>query len=619
MNTLFTPIMLKFATRLLSSFTMATSQDPAPTPDEVMSNMMAVYRSRGFVDAKRNGVTMLNPYHFRHSADAAQDQQLAVSLLDQIYAAPVDDQTSLAGRLGHENDKAGPYMLWESFVTGHVEIFATLSKSFARSPGPDKLVADYTSARVKEVFNTSMEARLDAVDVWLDEFKGDESHLLFKAAVEGDEAVLRHLLQAGVEIHPDQDPSSVPLHAACHNGRLGAAQQLFNAGVSVDHADEFGGTPLMRAAAGDRADVVEWLLQNGANPHAREKGENGHTALELGMNNAKVVELLLNSDAEWTPTAFAAAVHHGHQEPFEAMKSLSGLADGKSAESRGIALDNRQREAVLFSIKHCAAKQPASGETVRWLLGQLGPKRKGDLYVLDGSDKELLQSLRNGINGAVHSDDADTARLLIRNLALSDAEQTDDSKADELNEWLLNAVFYNSASVTRMFFSEFGLDPNCVIGARFETPLTVAAIAGHVDMIKLLVSDFNANIHKANGPLANGPTALWNAIRSQKEKAARALLDLEGPVEGIHEALKGGEKRIWLVAEKQSKYRSPVNVVAWMTPLWEEDENEDVFLCLEYPQGFQGPVRVREDDAALALGDDRPLGSAASQAEDAKG
>jgi len=295
------------------------------------------------------------------------------------------------------------------------------------------------------------------------------------------------------------------------------------------------------------------------------------------------------------------------------MKFLSGLASGTSGESQGSALEDRQREAVLLSIEYCASKQPASRDTVRWLLGKLGPVQADDMYMLDGTDMKLLQSLRDGISGAVSGDDADTARLLIHNLALSDHDQTGDSQAEELNGWLLNAVFHNSAFVTRMLFSEFGLDPNVAVGPRSETPLTVAAIAGQVDMIKLLVTDFNADIHKAAGSLANGRTALWHAIYAQNEKAARALLDLEGPVERIHEAIKGGENRIWLAAEKQSSYRSPVTLLAWMTPRWEKEENEDRFLCLEYPQGFQGPVMVRKDDAKLALDDDRPLGSDVSQ------
>ena len=76
------------------------------------------------------------------------------------------------------------------------------------------------------------------------------------------------------------------------------------------------------------------------------------------------------------------------------------------------------------------------------------------------------------------------------------------------------------------------------------------------DLPELLVSTFKASIHKASGTYANGPTPLWHAIRSQNEAAARALLELSGPVENIHAAIKGGGKRLWLTAQKEELYRS---------------------------------------------------------------
>ena len=263
---------------------------------------------------------------------------------------------------------------------------------------------------------------------------------------------------------------------------------------------------------------------------------------------------------------------------------------------------------MLLSIKHCASKQTASGETVRWLLQLLGAVQEGDLYTLDGSDKELLQALRDGIGGAVRRNDADTARLLIHNLALSDAEETGDSQQGDFHEWLHAAISHGSPAVTRMLISEFNLDPNALLGPRSETPLAVAAITGEIDMIKLLVLEFGADIHKASGPLANGPTALWHTVHSQNERAARTLLDLEGPVDRIHAAVTGGERRVWLLAQKKGSYRHVVSIMGWMFPEWEEEGNEDRFLCLEFPDGFRGPVMIRKGDAALAEGDDRPMG-----------
>ena len=102
--------------------------------------------------------------------------------------------------------------------------------------------------------------------------------------------------------------------------------------------------------------------------------------------------------------------------------------------------------------------------------------------------------------------------------------------------------------------------------------------------------------------LLTGRRAADEAIRGDP------LLDLEGPVDRIHAAVTGGERRVWLLAQKKGSYRHVVSIMGWMFPEWEEEGNEDRFLCLEFPDGFQGPVMIRKDDAALAEGDDRPLG-----------
>ena len=114
----------------------------------------------------------------------------------------------------------------------------------------------------------------------------------------GDDAVLAHMINAGHEIHPKNDPSNMPLHAACYNGRIGAAKQFIGAGINVNHLDEHGSTPLMRAAVGGNVELVEWLLQNGADVKIRETRAGGSTALELGVGSASVASLLLNHGTE---------------------------------------------------------------------------------------------------------------------------------------------------------------------------------------------------------------------------------------------------------------------------------------------------------------------------------
>ena len=72
--------------------------------------MMDQFRSSEIAHVKRNGQTMLNPYHFYKGEGALESQQLAVSLLDQAYGVPTEDQPTLAKQLALDNDQAMPFM-----------------------------------------------------------------------------------------------------------------------------------------------------------------------------------------------------------------------------------------------------------------------------------------------------------------------------------------------------------------------------------------------------------------------------------------------------------------------------------------------------------------------------
>lgn len=623
-------MMILFATIFLALSTMATSQPSPVSAPEALSMMMDQFRSAEIIHVKRNGQTMMNPYHFYKGDGAAENQQLAVSLLERVHTAPIGHQPTFARQLALENDKTSPFMQWDAFVTGHVDIFEAL-RTFVTgaigSPLSEASATRYTDSTIEAVFQASAETKTQTIEKFLVENPRDGSQLLYKAAVHGDETVLRYLINSGHEIHPKNGPSYMPLHAACYNGRLGAVQQLISAGIDVNHLDEFGSTPLMRAAAGRNAELVEWLLENGADATVRETRSNGSTALELGMGSASVASLLLNHGAEWSPIAFASAVHGGSEEAIELMSDRGGfvqfdLSPTDTAEQ--MIVSGRQREAMLLAIRHCASKQAASGEVLRWLLRHVATSYDGDVFVLDASDEQLLDAVRAGIGGAVHNDDVETARLLIKSLPpgslSSETKEDNGSGTKSMEIWLLNAIHHNARSVTRMFFEELHMDPNALFGARFETPLATAALAGDVDMIKFLVSNFNVSIHKASGAYANGPTPLWHAVRSQNEGAARALLELGGPVESIHAAIKGGEKRLWLTAEKQDAYRSPVLLVAWMNPEWYDEDNDEMFLCLEFPDGFRSDLWIRKDDQELLdAGDERPLAVEARGGDEVEG
>ena len=62
-------------------------------------------------------------------------------------------------------------------------------------------------------------------------------------------ACARHLVSAGADVNSHAGAQcSTPLHIAAREGHLALAEVLLEAGATADAQDEFGETPLMRAA-----------------------------------------------------------------------------------------------------------------------------------------------------------------------------------------------------------------------------------------------------------------------------------------------------------------------------------------------------------------------------------
>ena len=62
-----------------------------------------------------------------------------------------------------------------------------------------------------------------------------------------------------------------PLHHACHAGQLDIVQTLIDMGAEIDAPAMSGGTPLTRAIESSRENVVEYLIQKGAKMQIENK------------------------------------------------------------------------------------------------------------------------------------------------------------------------------------------------------------------------------------------------------------------------------------------------------------------------------------------------------------
>ncbi|SMY19269.1 unnamed protein product [Zymoseptoria tritici ST99CH_1A5] len=556
----------------------------------------------------RNGQNVLNPAHF--SPDGLSHRARARGLLQEITASPLDEQVRVTQDAIGEDSKVAPYLFFEATRLGLVSIARAVvgtGQVVVREMGQrgwENAVESYEEGRRKEVLGAEGDSVHRELEKWLEEAQyqeEEEDHLLFEAAVAGNVKVVEILLAKRGEERPVEP---LVLHAAAHDGRLDVVRVLLGeqGKMDINGVDKYGGTALMRAAVGGSAEVVKCLLEHGADAGLRETSEGRNwNALEFGagQRGLEIVKLLLGP-CGFSPDALRAAASFGDEEAFDMILKEAGLPDPPLGLEKGGLwwfrdhLTVEQQEMVLGVIE-----QGGSGGCVEILQKMLAyiPQFSG------GNMPAVLEALRSSAENATLANHPSTLLLLLSYLIRDTNNQSDTDKS-LVTTLLLTAACSNALLVVPLLIDTYHGDINALHATQLVSALFIATAEGHAEMVRLLAGTYNADLHQSGGKFANGPTPLWLAIDRQDEEVARVLLSLGGPVESIDRRIELGKtKRVWV--SRSTDYRAPVKVVAEMDPGWDDEQNEERFLCLVYPEGWFERLRMRKTDAELK--DERPL------------
>lgn len=141
------------------------------------------------------------------------------------------------------------------------------------------------------------------LDAGTDHAAADEAGetALMHAAHGGHLAAVQVLIAAGADVNAKSPQGWTALAKAAYNGEtergyVEVVEVLHAAGAALDEPIFFGITPLMLAAGGGDAPVVEWLINNGADVLAANEG--GRTARMMADDKFYVDVINLLHEAE---------------------------------------------------------------------------------------------------------------------------------------------------------------------------------------------------------------------------------------------------------------------------------------------------------------------------------
>jgi uncharacterized protein len=265
------------AVRLGATDVVWTAAEPSPLADAVQHGdaqaVQALLKKKIDVNAPQaDGTTALHWAAYRSDADSA--------------AALIR-----AGANVNVKNKYGVTPLALAADQGSASVLNLLLKAGAKPNDP----INFVNADETPLMHAARSAKIDAVttlvragaDVNAKETWSGQTALMW-AAAEGDSAMVSGLLELGADLKARSNGGTTPFVFAVRKGDMRTVQAMLAAGADVNEKRSGdSATPLLVAIINGRADVVDLLLDKGADPNA----EGGTT--ELTNTGAKAQEVKL--------------------------------------------------------------------------------------------------------------------------------------------------------------------------------------------------------------------------------------------------------------------------------------------------------------------------------------
>ncbi len=343
---------------------------------------------------------------------------------------------------------------------------------------------------------------LIAKGVDLNAATGDGMTALHWAAQKDLREIVESLLAAGAAVDPTTRIGNyTPLHIASDHANGDAVELLLKAGANVNATTSNSLVTALHLAAQTvgGAESVDWLLQHGADPNARE-GAAGQTPLMFAAaeNRVESISLLLEAGADPSMSTEVVDVLREVFADRQAAKFLrEQLADYSNRFSEGGALDSDTVDAVQAAI-HAQRAFLQSGEAYENFntdeLINLRPDYPGGPDLPRPPYRETLVGATGGMTALLHA-----AR--------------------------------EGHSEAALALLEGGADVNQVSGGDATSPLLIATLNGQFDVAMVLIehgADPNLVAHTDGaGPLFATLQTQWAPKSNYPQPRAQDLQETE--------------------------------------------------------------------------------------------
>ncbi|CAH1783527.1 unnamed protein product [Owenia fusiformis] len=213
-----------------------------------------------------------------------------------------------------------------------------MSPMVAVSTTKEPLTGDHLHRAVNLRTLDQLENILDTGDVVIDVPDKYGNCPLMNAASKGYIDVMDVLIARGADVNWKNDSGKTALMMACYTGKLESVERLRQAGASYDITDKAGCAAIHSAIDGKNSELIEWILDDGADVNTKELSTKWTPLLRCASvnGNVNVASTLIKQGAELDikdadgKTALMIAVVNGHQPLVELLLSKNADVQAKN-------------------------------------------------------------------------------------------------------------------------------------------------------------------------------------------------------------------------------------------------------------------------------------------------